>query len=383
VTETADSKSAGLPPEGRPSNAPASSVEQLVAARQAARLGASDMAAKLGMSTRQVEALERGDWKALPGHAFVRGALRSYGKTLGLGVEPLLASLGGQVSAPELRASASLDMPIPRNGSMGFGSSGSGGRIIWIVLGVLAAIAIALYSGGAFELGEPGKRPGGLWDSGRLEQGASTGGSSAKDGGADEASSEIGAGPLASRTAAEGQAQTSSGASLQPLTPLVPLAPPATAVPAGPGVGGQASAPPSGQPGPAPAAGGSAAPVLPGASDSSLAPAVNGAEASGASGAAGAAGAAGASGAGAKPAASGEESLRLQFRREAWVEIRGAGEKLLLTGMQRAGSHRELSGRRPFDIVIGNAAHVFLEVGGKPVDLSPYAARGVARFKLE
>ena len=143
---------------GRTAAGPASvaSLEQLVAIRQAAGLGASDIASRMGMATRQIEALERGDWGRLPGQAFVRAALRAYGKSLDVDVGPLLATIGGQATGgvPELKAAASLESPIPRAGGSGFGL---GGRLGWIVLGLAAVIAIVFYFGPAFEHKESGQ----------------------------------------------------------------------------------------------------------------------------------------------------------------------------------------------------------------------------------
>ena len=76
-------------------------------------------AAKLGMMPRQIDAIEHGRWEALPGTAFVRGAIRAYGKALQLDVAPLLATLGSPNGAPELKPSSSLDSPLPRHGALG------------------------------------------------------------------------------------------------------------------------------------------------------------------------------------------------------------------------------------------------------------------------
>src|SRR5690606_5581073 len=92
---------------------PIATPEQLTAAREARGWSMSDVAAKLGMMPRQIEAIEQGRWEALPGQAFIRGAVRAYGKALQVDVAPLLATLGGQV-APELRPSSSLDSALPR-----------------------------------------------------------------------------------------------------------------------------------------------------------------------------------------------------------------------------------------------------------------------------
>lgn len=353
-----------------------SSVEQLVAVRQEAGMSASDVASRLGMATRQIEALERGDWQALPGQAFVRAALRAYGKALRTDVEPLLDSIGGRVSAPELKASASLESPIPRGGGFGFGTGGSNGRLAWIVLGIAAVIAIVFYFGPAFELGDRSAR-----DTVVLAPpaGAPTGEAAGAAGAAGAVTPQTGqsaaadsAGPKGTNSAAAGAGGTapSSGApstaaapSLSPLAPLAPL------VPSGAPAGGVAA---SGAPtGSAPASSGTQAAVLAASSTST-----------GAIGASPAAEKA-AEKAAAPAVAADSETIRLRFGRESWVEIRESGGKVILTGLQPAGSERELSGRKPLSLVIGNAEHVTLERAGKPFDLAARARQGVARITLD
>lgn len=379
-SKAGDTESPGAAALSRPSAV--SSVEQLVAARQAAGLGASDIASRMGMATRQIEALERGDWKALPGQAFVRAGLRAYGKSLGVDVEPLLASIGGQVSAPELRASASLESPIPRGGGFGFGSSGSSGRLAWIILGVAAVIAIVFYFGPAFELGQrsangdvalvppPAGQAGSSPAAGN--QGAPSTGAPVAAGTAGSAASAASPASPALGVSAGGptSAAPSGSASLAPLTPLAPLAPAGSAGPSAAPAAGAASAPSAAGPaaGPAAATAGSAA----------------GATSPPAAQVAAPAGTASAAGESPAPAASSDtDTLRLRFGRESWVEIREAGGKVILTGLQPAGSERELSGRKPLTLVIGNAEHVTLERGGKAVDLAARARQGVARLTLD
>ena len=122
-------------------------VAALVAAREARGLTPADVVAALKLSPRQVAALESGDWSALPGLAFSRAALRSYGRLLGVSVEPLVASLLQGIAAPELREAASLRAPLPRTGLLGFGAGGSGSRLAWLVLGAALLIVIGLFFG--------------------------------------------------------------------------------------------------------------------------------------------------------------------------------------------------------------------------------------------
>jgi len=76
---------------------PISTIEQLVAARQARGVSGEDMLRVLKIAPRQLEALERGDWSALPGTPFVRGVLRAYARALEVDVAPLLDTVGGRV----------------------------------------------------------------------------------------------------------------------------------------------------------------------------------------------------------------------------------------------------------------------------------------------
>ncbi|MBU6272960.1 MAG: helix-turn-helix domain-containing protein, partial [Betaproteobacteria bacterium] len=119
----------------------------LVAAREAKGLSADDLARKLNLAPRQVLALEAGDWPALPGQAFVRAALRSYGRQIGIDVMPLLASIGDSAGAPDLRPATSLREPMPRPGLFGFGAGGSGSRGVWIALCIALVGAIAFFFG--------------------------------------------------------------------------------------------------------------------------------------------------------------------------------------------------------------------------------------------
>ena len=75
-------------------------------------------------------------------------------------------------------------------------------------------------------------------------------------------------------------------------------------------------------------------------------------------------------------------SVRLQFEREAWVEIKQADGKVLLYGQQKAGSEAQLSLVTELSLLIGNADHVRVDRDGKPVDIKSLARQGVARLKL-
>lgn len=191
----------------------------LAARRQAMRLTVGDVAQRLKLSARQIEALEAGRWADLPGLAFVRGALRGYGRLLETDVAPLLEQVG--VQTEPLRASLSLRQPLPRHAVLASGAAGarpsSLGRIV-LALALLAALA--LYFGGTRDLsqvrswiGVPVSVQGGSASRGQAEPGDST--ATDTSGGA------------ASRTEAPSEPIAPPGITASDTTPppLVPAAP--------------------------------------------------------------------------------------------------------------------------------------------------------------
>lgn len=65
----------------------------LKSAREAAGLGLGEVADRLKLSLRQLEAIERDDFDALPGATFVRGFVRNYARFLDVDPEPLMRAL--------------------------------------------------------------------------------------------------------------------------------------------------------------------------------------------------------------------------------------------------------------------------------------------------
>jgi cytoskeleton protein RodZ len=82
--------------------------------RRRQSLSLTDVARQLKLAPRQVEALERDDFAALPGPVFVRGFLRNYARLLGLDPEPMVRTVDrlmapGMAAEGEPRAVASLE----------------------------------------------------------------------------------------------------------------------------------------------------------------------------------------------------------------------------------------------------------------------------------
>ena len=84
----------------------------------------------------------------------------------------------------------------------------------------------------------------------------------------------------------------------------------------------------------------------------------------------------------AAPAASGS-SLKLSFAQASWVEVRDRSGEIIFSQLCQPGTQREIEGRPPFALVVGNATHVSVSYKGKPVDLSKRSKDDVARVTVE
>jgi cytoskeleton protein RodZ len=82
------------------------------------------------------------------------------------------------------------------------------------------------------------------------------------------------------------------------------------------------------------------------------------------------------------PGVSGFHSLSITTSADTWVEIADASGNQLELDLIRAGSSREYSGMAPFDVMIGRASAVELDMDGAAVDLGPHTRGNVARITL-
>lgn len=84
-----------------------------------------------------------------------------------------------------------------------------------------------------------------------------------------------------------------------------------------------------------------------------------------------------------RPAAASDGGrLSFDFRGESWIEVKDASGQIILTGQYSSGT-QAVSGRSPYEVIIGNATNVALQYEGRPVDLKPYTRAEVARLTLE
>lgn len=306
-------------------------------AREARGESVHEVAFALKLSPRQVDALERDDFDALPGMAFVRGFMRNYARYVGLDATPLLDAvqrLAGQGS-PDLSPIRNADGDLPAGGSRRRGSFPAGA----VVLVLLAMLATGWY-----------------FDWFRTENAPS------------------------SETLVE-PAPNFAPAPSEPAAPqsAIQLAPPQPVVI-------ESAADAQGVVGSAEAEMSEAAAVADSATGAQLAGAADVAAAVPA--AAAAASTATAAATGSAPAAApvelpnGAGQLNFRFGADSWVEVRDASGAILHSGTNRAGSTRSVQGTAPFTLVVGNAASVTLEHDGKPVDLAAHIRGSVARLTL-
>lgn len=80
---------------------------------------------------------------------------------------------------------------------------------------------------------------------------------------------------------------------------------------------------------------------------------------------------------------SGDRAIRLEFELDAWVEVKDATDKILISKKYAAGSLVRVSGKAPLLVVIGNAKAVRLFDNGKKIKLDRYTTADVARVKLK
>lgn len=126
-------------------NVPATPGSILAQERMRQNLSVADVAGKLRISIRQIEAMEADEYDKLPGVTFVRGFMRNYARLLHLDPEPLLQASGmginnvadltpvGGVASQHVRLS-----PEPRSGST---VRGGGKAIVVLLLLGIAGLA--------------------------------------------------------------------------------------------------------------------------------------------------------------------------------------------------------------------------------------------------
>jgi cytoskeleton protein RodZ len=78
----------------------------------------------------------------------------------------------------------------------------------------------------------------------------------------------------------------------------------------------------------------------------------------------------------------GVNRLVIRCEEEAWIEVKDANDRMLVSSLNPAGAERIVQSRGPLTLVIGNAQHVRVMHNDRPVDLAPHTKLAIARFTL-
>lgn len=328
AAEAVDAPEADLPAVAAPEAAPAPAGQGfgalLARARAEAGLSAEEIATRLRLHVRQVEAIEAENFGALPAAPYVSGFVRNYARELKLDPSALIDDLHGKL-AQSGSPLATLDLrgaEVPRLPILD--------ERRWRQL-VLTAIVGVLVCGGLI----------GAWMAHQRKHAVSA--------------------PAAVAT----PSATPSGLAPAPAQDSAPLTAPPGVPPAGPIQAPSQSpapvpAPPALAPPPARVA---AATGAAGAPASPAAPPVR--EVAG------------------PPPQRATNGLVLRFNDRSWVEVSDTEGRVLLSRTGEPGSLEMLNTSAPLLLVVGRADAVVVEYRGQAVDLKPFVTEnGVARLTL-
>lgn len=74
--------------------------------------------------------------------------------------------------------------------------------------------------------------------------------------------------------------------------------------------------------------------------------------------------------------------LLIQCDEEAWIEVKDANDRMLVSSLNPKGAERMVQSRGPLTLVIGNAPNVRVIHNDRPIDLAPHTKAAIARFTL-
>jgi cytoskeleton protein RodZ len=299
---------------------------ELARAREERGLAISDVAQQLKFAPRQLEALEQDKFEQLPGGTFVRGMVRSYARLLKLEPEPLLDRISGRFAAPDAGTlAARYSQPVP------FSDSARHSTFVYLglSLGVLVIAAGIGYS----------------WYREHNQ------------------SAQLAAAKRAAQAAAKANA-IATAPRPQPKVVEANAAPqPAPAPAAAPKVQ-QAKVEPPAKVTPAKVETAAVVPVV-------VAPAPTNPAAEKVATAKVMA-----------PLTGASNRIVIRCDEEAWIEVKDANDRMLVSSLNPAGAERVVRARGPLSLVIGNPAQVHVTHNDRAVDLTPHVKSGVARFTL-
>ncbi|WP_374362595.1 helix-turn-helix domain-containing protein [Pseudoduganella danionis] len=329
---------------------------QLAAQREALGLTVEQIADQLKLATRQVRALEAGDYEALPNMAVVRGFVRAYAKVVKLDATPLVAMI--EVISPTSyeaappRKEAAPKFTESRFPSMTPRPTSSVG---WLAG---AAVAVALVAGGVYAY-QSGIIPLSMFQRSDAD-GASAVADAAK-------AAEAAVTPIETTLVKPGEEGAAVQSTNVPLVsvpapaadaaaPAAATAPGATAAPANVPANVPAAAPAATGAVPAPAATTVPAATTPAAAAAKPAPAA--------------------------PAPAGTQ-LVLKVNEDSWVEIRRPGAASLISRTVKAGSTETFDIKEPALLIVGKPGGVEATLGGTALALPPVAGGTISRVNIK
>ncbi|MEO2218404.1 helix-turn-helix domain-containing protein [Chromobacterium vaccinii] len=293
----------------------------LKAAREAAGLGLGEVADRLKLSLRQLEAIERDDFDSLPGATFVRGFVRNYARFLEVDSEPLMKALEqhfpsavNDVANLVKGTTAREQAPEPVEAVEETTESGAGKWVVLLLLGVAVA-------GGAY------------WYANRD--------------GSPEKPAERSANELAPMLTEQSSAPAAKAAASESAKAVVQAAKPASA-PAAVAAKPVASAVQA-----------AAKPAASAPAKVAKTPAAS------------------------APQSQGTDKVSVNVKDAAWVSVQDADGRRLIYKVMQPGDPAEVVGTAPFKVVIGNASQVELSYNGKPVDLADKIKGTTAKIQLK
>jgi cytoskeleton protein RodZ len=316
---------------------PVSPGARLREARETQGLSLADVARHLKLSQRQVEALERDNFAALPGPVFVRGFMRNYARLVALDPVGLVAAAEASQGFPQPPATATNQMashPVVSSVGKARRDGPRAKRAWWPVTAILILAAIALMY---FQ----------------------------------EHEAEVTGDPTeVALTMAEQASEVRPEAPI-PLELSTPEDAAAVAVPEIVSPAAPAAVPPGAATAVPPGAGAIPLPAMTEPGQASLSTRTDPTSTSESFASASVGG------------GSGSGEVRLNFARDAWVEVKDATGSIVFSQLNTAGSERIVRGQPPFQLVVGNASGVTVTYNAREVDLAPHTRTDVARFTLD
>lgn len=308
---------------------------RLKAGRESKNLAVADVAAKLKLTSRQVEALESEDLSHLPSEVFVRGFVRNYARLVEVDADSLITPV-------DIQAAVAETITAP---SAGVAFSHSGLRR-WVVLPVAALVVFLVLVALLYHWLRQGE------DSLVAPEAATTAQTQAEVAPpqAEPAPVESQMLQLSPQASVMADGEPAPGApSAEPQAPAnaaaqaVPPVPAQSTVPAKPPISATVPTPlPS--------------PTAPTPANVMEKPVA------------------------VKPA--GAHTLRFEPGQDAWIQVvDGNGNRF--SKLVRAGSMESFTGEPPFRLVVGEAARVRMSYDGHVIDLAPFIGQKVARLTLE